>query len=492
MPAASEIELAAWWRVYLANVIGGGVVTIYLAVATPEARGSWWQAAVSFCTITASTALLSLMLTRRLFASTREWWSSGREPTAMERAEALRIPDRASLVTFAFWVAIAVLGGVFMAIGTRVSGTRVVAMVAATLLTGTAASALSHVLAERSLRPVFARALQNQPTPRTRVLGVRRRLLLFWALGSGIPVGGILISPFAFETKSDALVSMVALGVIALVAGCGFMVVAARSVAEPLADMRGVLDQVAAGQFDVEVIVDDDGEIGLLQAGVNHMVTGLREREQLRDLFGRHVGEDVARAALERGIQLGGEMRDVAVLFVDIIGSTTLSVTRTPDQVVALLNRFFGVVVDVVSRHDGHVNKFEGDAALAVFGAPLPLDDPAAQALAAARTLAQRLRAEVPECDIGIGVAAGPAVAGNIGEERRFEYTVIGNPVNEAARLTEIAKATPGRTVASAAVVERAAAKERSHWELGDSVTLRGMSTTTRLATPCVAAATTT
>src|SRR5213079_4854 len=147
--------------------------------------------------------------------------------------------------------------------------------------------------------------------------------------------------------------------------------------------------------------IDDRSEIGLLQAGVNRMVAGLREHERLRDLFGRHVGEDVARQALERGVELGGEVRDAAVLFVDLVGSTALAAERPPEEVLALLNRFFGVVVSVVQAHGGWVNKFEGDAALCVFGAPLDIDDPAGCALRAARAMRDRLAAELPALPAG-------------------------------------------------------------------------------------------
>src|SRR5439155_14875972 len=112
----------------------------------------------------------------------------------------------------------------------------------------------------------------------------------------------------------------------------------------------------------VDVEVDDASEIGLLQSGFNRMAAGLRERERLRDLFGRHVGEDVARAALDAGeLALGGEVREVAVLFVDLAGSTAMAGKRPPEEVVSLLNRFFAVVVDVVGAHGGWINKFEGD-----------------------------------------------------------------------------------------------------------------------------------
>ena len=146
----------------------------------------------------------------------------------------------------------------------------------------------------------------------------------------------------------------------------------------------------------------------------------------------------------------------MAVLFVDLIGSTELATRWSPEDVVSLLNRFFGIVVDTVDGHGGWVNKFEGDAALCVFGAPLPDDDCGSSTLAAGRALQARLRRELAEVDAGVGISAGPAVAGNVGAEHRFEYTVIGKPVNEAARLCELAKQRRERLLASEAVLERA------------------------------------
>lgn len=216
------------------------------------------------------------------------------------------------------------------------------------------------------------------------------------------------------------------------------------------------------------------------------MVAGLRERERVRDLFGRHVGREVAAAAERDRPKLGGEERHVAVIFVDIIGSTHLVTSRRATEVVELLNRFFAVIVEEVDRHHGFVNKFEGDAALAAFGAPIHLDHPEDEALAAARAIAERIRAEVPECEAGIGVAAGQAVAGNVGAKERFEYTVIGEPVNEAARLCELAKDAANRLLASSDTVSNATEGERAHWSLGDTVTLRGHDQPTQLAEPTV------
>ena len=136
--------------------------------------------------------------------------------------------------------------------------------------------------------------------------------------------------------------------------------------------VRAALKRVEEGDFDTNLIAFDGTELGELQRGFNSMVAGLRERERVRDLFGRHVGREVAAAAEARRPTLGGEERHAAIDFVDIIGSTRLVSGRPAWQVVTLLNRFFGVVVDEVETHSGLLNKFEGDAALAVFGAPDP------------------------------------------------------------------------------------------------------------------------
>jgi adenylate cyclase len=119
-----------------------------------------------------------------------------------------------------------------------------------------------------------------------------------------------------------------------------------------------------------------------------------------------------------------------------------------------------------------------------VFGAPNPVTDPAGHALCAGRVLARRLTEELPDLFAGIGVSAGEAVAGYVGDVRRFEYTVIGDPVNEAARLTELAKSTPERVLAAGDAVALASPSEAAHWVVGDAVTLRGRSQPTRLAEP--------
>jgi class 3 adenylate cyclase len=315
------------------------------------------------------------------------------------------------------------------------------------------------------------------------------RTLTVWALGSGVPVLGILLAAIITLSLQNVsptqfTVAVMILALFALVFGFILMWILSWLTATPVRVVRAALNRVEQGDLDTNLVVFDGTELGQLQRGFNSMVNGLRERERVRDLFGRHVGREVAAAAEKQMPKLGGEERHVAVIFVDIIGSTELVTGRPATEVVDLLNRFFAVIVDEVDRHRGFVNKFEGDAALAVFGAPNHLDCPEDEALGAARAIARRILDEAPECEAGIGVAAGEAVAGNVGARERFEYTVIGEPVNEAARLCELAKSKPGRLLASSNAVNNATESERAHWTFGDTVTLRGHDEPTTLALP--------
>jgi adenylate cyclase len=272
-----------------------------------------------------------------------------------------------------------------------------------------------------------------------------------------------------------------------LIVGATTMAAVARSISDPLASVRAGLQRVRGGDLDALVAVDDPGEVGLLQSGFNDMVEGLRERRVLEDLFGRHVGEEVARRAVRDGVELGGELREASVLMIDVIGSTSLARRVPPQDVVTMLNTFFAVVVNTVDAHGGWVNKFEGDAALCVFGVPDHVSDHSARALNAAVALARNLEAlfgESGQLRAGVGVSGGVVVAGNVGSARRLEYTVIGDPVNEAARLADLAKTIPGRTVASETVIAMAA--HPPSWRHDHDVLLRGRDVETRVYVPVI------
>jgi adenylate cyclase len=415
------------------------------------------------------------------------WIVDERPPNDREHALTLGLAIHGVKLAALAWI----VGGVlFAALNGVVESWGFAAVVVATIwLGGETTCALIYLASERILRPVTAAALAARQPSESVAPGVRDRLLFVWALGTGVPLLGVLVVGTVGLTKPGVDTEYVAaaglfLGVVALVAGLITTLFAARAIADPVTSVRAGLERVESGDLDAHVAVDDGSEVGLLQAGFNRMAEGLREREQIRDLFGRQVGHDVAREALRNGTRLGGEEREVGVLFVDLVGSTSMALAMPPTEVVRLLNLFFRVVVETAEEHSGLVNKFEGDAALCVFGAPVASRDPAGDALLAARELASRLPREVPQIDFGIGVSAGRAVAGNVGAEQRFEYTVIGDPVNEAARLSELAKSRAERVLSSEAALERVRGVESSAWSLGESAVLSGRGARTGLALP--------
>lgn len=408
-------------------------------------------------------------------------------PTAHEQRAVLDSPRRIFWRQAALWGLAAALATAAYA---TVSTDLALSVLLVIGLAGWTTSSLTYLVAERSLRPVARQVLMRGFPRRRSIRSVADRAMFAWALGTGVTalgtvlVGVVALSDRQNTTMAQLAVTTVVMGTLTLTVGFVSTYAAAQASSEPIGNLRDALAEVERGDLDVEVGIYDGTEIGMLQAGFNRMMEGLREREELRDLFGRHVGADVARAALEGGVRLGGEVREIAVLFVDIIGSTSLAQERPPGEVLDLLNRFFDVVVEVVHEYDGWVNKFEGDAVLAVWGAPVDVADRDTAALTAARVLGQQLAEELPEISAGIGVARGSAVAGNVGTHERYEYTVVGDPVNVAARLTGEAKRAPRRVVASQLLVAAADPAEAALWHELEPIVVRGRSGPTRIATP--------
>jgi adenylate cyclase len=167
-------------------------------------------------------------------------------------------------------------------------------------------------------------------------------------------------------------------------------------------------------------------------------------RDRVTDLFGQHVSPQVVERLMKEGTAEARDIREVAVMFVDFRGFTAASRSKTPREVVDRLDGAFAVLVEILERHGGIVNKFLGDGFLALFGAPFESRDAAAQAVAAARemvTAMQRVNAASSwPLRIGIGIHLGEVVAGSIGSPRRKEYTVIGDTVNFASRLEALNK----------------------------------------------------
>ncbi len=430
----------------------------------------------------------------RALRSVTSWIGTDRQAPPGEVRQLLRAPVRVLVMLGAAWTLAAVLFSLFNVWQSDADGptTALLALrvYLVTQLTGLTMAAFGYLVTERLLRPVAAIALQAGGLDRAVLPGVTRRQLLGWATATGAPVVGlvligILVTIDAKEVTAGRMaLAMIVLGAVALIFGLAVELLAARAVADPVRTVRRGMERVRRGDLEARIPVYDASDLGRLQDGFNRMASDLQDRARLRDLFGRHVGEDVARAALDQEVRLGGEAREVCALFVDIVGSTTLAADRPPDEVVQALNRFFAVVVETVDEHGGWVNKFQGDAALVVFGAPVAQEDAPDRALRAARRLSERLRDRVPELRAGVGVSGGVAVAGYIGTEQRLEYTVIGDPINEAARLTEVAKDTEAMTAAAGRLVRRASEDERGRWRLDHEETLRGRGEATDVMVP--------
>jgi adenylate cyclase len=420
-------------------------------------------------------------------------WSIREEPpTAAQARAALAAPWRLTARQAVLWA----LGVVVFVLTFGLYQPQLIPKLVLVIgLSGVVVCAISYQLTEFALRPAAAKALESGLAPIRRGR-LRVRALSAWALGSGVPIAGIflvmLFGAFSKNTsKTDLFISVTTLAGIALFTGLLLTWLNSGSVTGPIQELRRAMRQVRDGDTSASVVIFDGSDLGELQAGFNAMTAGLAERERLQDLFGRHVGRDVAAAALSRADTdadaaqlLGGTEQTVGVLFVDVIGSTSLAARRSPIEVVTLLNAFFEIIVAAVEAEDGLVNKFEGDAVLAIFGAPLPLPDGAGAALRAARTITARLPTAVPELKAGIGVSYGTVVAGNVGSAQRYEYTVIGDPVNESARLSEVAKRDPTRPIAAERAIRAADAEESRRWAFTDAQVLRGRPEPTRLYSP--------
>lgn len=242
-----------------------------------------------------------------------------------------------------------------------------------------------------------------------------------------------------------------------IVGGVLGAVVLAILLTRPLLKLAEGTKAVAAGNFDVVLPIASRDEIGDLTESFNDMAKNLKDKEKIKHAFSSYVARQVVDEILKNpdGIMLTGERRDVTVIFCDLRGFTPLAEKLPPEEVVSALNEFYSLMIDTTIRNDGSINKFLGDAVMAIFGAPVHYADHSLRAIKTAVAMQaqvaelseRRVRAGKAPIAIGIGVSAGEAVAGTVGTESQMEYTVIGDRVNLAARLESNAK--PGQILIS-------------------------------------------
>jgi class 3 adenylate cyclase len=306
-----------------------------------------------------------------------------------------------------------------------------------------------HSIAEAIMRPPRIALAGDtgigDSLPRSRPTFAVRSNVSVLAVALAFGVGGAWLAG-VFAPVGDA-------AILSVVIGCALTVVFAVPISvglgfsqslQPIRDLARGAERVAAGDYGQRLPVVQDDDLGALAASFNRMQAGLAERQRLQGAFGTYVDPVLAARLLEQGDDVfTGERREVTVMFVDIRDFTPFAEANTAEDTVARLNALFEIVVPAVVDAGGHVNKFLGDGALAVFGAPNDFADHADAAVSAA-VLIHRLVAERfgGELRIGIGINTGVVIAGTIGGGGKLEFTLIGDTVNVAARVEQLTKTT--------------------------------------------------
>ena len=475
------------------NALGALIVAVFLVFMAPGTIDSddfgamLLRNGVAFVVYMAVALQLGRKWVQRQgFAPLASWLRAERPATDTERMLALRYPLDWASKNARFWAVAAVvfaLLNVTLGLGIAlITGLTIV-------LGGVTACALQYLLVERILRPVTARALAGGAPPRLAAPGIKARLTMAWTLATGVPLLGVIALTIQYLAganfgKGQLVGGVLFLASLALAVGLLAMLLAARSVSDPVGTVRRALERVEHGDFEVRAPVDDGSELGQLQAGFNRMAAGLQERERLREAFGTFVDPGLTERVLEEGTDLAGEEVDLTVMFIDIRDFTTFAERADAQEVVARLNELYDLIVPIILRHRGHASKFIGDGLLAVFGAPERLDDHADRAVAAALEIAHAVRERYgEELRIGIGINSGRVVAGTVGGGGRLDFTVIGDPVNTAARV-EAATRQTGDDVLITEATRAMLKTDFGSWEERPPVPLKGKSEVIRLYAP--------
>jgi adenylate cyclase len=252
-----------------------------------------------------------------------------------------------------------------------------------------------------------------------------------------------MMEPFANLERNLIAIGLAGLAIAAL-AG----VAVSRSVTKPVTSLVEGVSRVGKGDFSTLVSVEQEDEMGTLANAINKMTMGLAEKDKIRDLLGKVVSREVAEELLKKEVELGGELRELTVMFVDIRGFSSRAEGMNPKEVLSFLNVVFTTMGTIIEENGGVVDKYIGDAIMALFGAPLKHDDDADRALrsaikiqAAVEGINQDLESRgMAKVEVGVGINTDVAVVGNMGSMNRMNYTAIGDGVNLASRLQALTR----------------------------------------------------
>jgi class 3 adenylate cyclase len=284
----------------------------------------------------------------------------------------------------------------------------------------------------------------------------------------------------AFSDRLEARVRWVGLAV-ALLLGLlttAFACYFASSISRSLRHLRDGVQALGGGNFAIAVPAQGAREVKDLAHAFNHLGSQLTDyiakRDFIRDTFGRYVTQEVVKRLLEseEALEMGGETREVSLLMSDLRGFTAITSEMTPEEVILLLNRYLGKMIEILTDHRAIIDEIMGDGILAFFGAPEPMEDHPSRAVACALTMQAAMeevneanaREGLPHLEMGIAVSTGTVVVGNIGSEKRTKYSVVGSPVNFTSRMESFA--TGGQVLISTATLNRV----KNQVELGEII----------------------
>ena len=261
-----------------------------------------------------------------------------------------------------------------------------------------------------------------------------------WALGAVFPHKELFAELTSLHRRS-ILIAAFGIGLLLLLSR-----LVAQSLARPLVKMADATKQVAKGDLDVDLSdIRSKDEVGRLARAFDQMIEGLKQRDFIRDTFGRYLTKEVVSRLLESkdGLKLGGEAREITLLMSDLRGFTALTSHMPPDQIIRLLNRYLGKMLEILLDHRGVVDEIIGDGILAFFGAPEPIVDHPVRAVACALQMqsamneinALNVKDGLAHLEMGIAIHTGTVVVGNIGSERRSKYGAVGSDVNFTGRI---------------------------------------------------------
>lgn len=378
-----------------------------------------------------------------------ERWAAGDD---VDRALALRVTYDygRKLIGRSMTVTVVSVAALFAVVGViaGASGSRLIQYSIMGAIAAAAGQVITvHSYVEATLRP--ARAAMSSGTdigdrlPRSRPSFATWTNAAMLAVGFSFSMAGALLAA-VFDVADHGPVLAVVIGAVLMFVIGPSLWAAYSPLLHPVHDLAAGTERVTAGDFSRRLPVVQDDDLGALAASFNRMQAGLAERQRLQAAFGTYVDPVLASRLLEQGDDVfSGERREVTVMFVDIRDFTPFAEVNAAEDVVARLNALFEIVVPAVTEAGGHVNKFLGDGALAIFGAPNDLPEHADAAVSAAAAILRQVAAQFDGAlRIGVGINSGKVIAGTIGGGGKLEFTLIGDPVNVAARVEQLTKIT--------------------------------------------------